>query len=277
LIVNIIKIGEKMQNIGGGAPAAGDVGMGATGGGGAFAADGRGVSKFNLLDSGLLGAMATFVPGLFAKVSRKHRAAEITQTALDANVKLDKLIKVEALFSYLSGELPPKIDAHNLNFDSIRLINRLFKRVFTDVASLDSIRSNRESTIQDVYGILHGTNTGQIIQEGKDASLLKFVGVLREVGINLGIPANSTPQQIREWFADEANQGVLRGVTVLNLSNKNLRHLPDEVDRFTKLDYINLSNNPLNSVPDSIRNWFLDMVKRIGWGYSKWPFTCVCI
>jgi hypothetical protein len=272
LIINIIKIGEKMnstEKFGGGAPPARDNGMGATGGGGAPAADGvfpRRIAQNSLdrLDFNIFVKIATFVPGLFAKVSTNHRAMETTQTALDANVKLDKLKKVEALFSYLSDILPPKIDADNLNFDSIRLINRLFKRVCTDIGSLESIRSNREITIQDVDGILKGTNTGQIIQEGKDASLLNFVGVLREVGINLVIPANSTPQQIREWFAAPANQEVLRGVTDLNLSETQLRHLPDEVGRFKNLEDLDLSNNPLNSVPDSIRSWFLAAVRQNG-------------
>ena len=191
--------------------------------------------------------IAGFVPREITGLSRKL-------TVIDPNAKLDMLKKVKDLgvFSYLQGKLLPKINAQNLNFDFIRLINRLFKRVCTDVASLDSIRSNRESTIQDVYEILQGTNTGQIIREGKDRALQRFAEVLREGEHALAIPANSTPQQIRAWFADEANQEVLRGVTELNLSGKELRHLPDEIGRFTELESLDLSNNPLSIVPDLI-------------------------
>ena len=199
--------------------------------------------------------IAGFVPGKLAGVSRGL-------TVIDPNAKLGMLKKVQRLnvFSYLQGELPQNINPQNLNFESIRLINSLFKRVCTDTASLDSIISNRESSIQDVYGILQGTDTSRRIQEGKDRSLQRFAEVLREGEHALAIPANSTPQQIRAWFADEANQEVLRGVTELNLPGLGLRHLPDEIGRFRNLEHLNLSNNPLSSVPDSIRNWFLAAV-----------------
>jgi len=256
---------------GGGAPAAGDIGMGATSGAGASAAAGGGVSKFHLLDSGLLGAIAGFVPRQLVGVSRKHRAAEVTQTAVDANKKLYMLEKVKALkkFAYLSDELPPKIDANNLNFDSIRSINRLFKRVCTDIGSLESIRSKRESTIEDVYRVLKAKNTGEIIQEGKDLALQKFTEVLRQVLPDLRIPAAANPQQIRAWFAAEANQEVLGGDTALDLSEKGLRYLPDEIEKFRNITNINLSNNPLNSVPDSIRSWFLAAAQQHSWALQQ--------
>ncbi len=202
--------------------------------------------------------IAGFVPREIAGLSREL-------TVIDPNAKLDMLKKVKDLnvFSYLQGKLLPKINAQNLNFDFIKLINRLFKRVCTDVASLDSMRSNRESTIQDVYGVLQGTNTGQIIREGKDRSLQRFAEVLREGEHALAIPADLTPQQIRAWFADDANQGVLGGITDLDLSGEGLRHLPDEIGRFRNLEFLNLSNNPLSSVPDSIaslpRLWYLNL------------------
>ena len=207
----------------------------------------------------LFTVIAGFVPGKLAGVSRGL-------TVIDPNAKLDMLKKVKDLnvFSYLQGRLLPKINAQNLNFDFIRFINRLFKRVCIDVASLDSIRSNREITIQDVYGVLQGTNTDQIIREGKDRALQRFAEVLREGEHALAIPANLTPQQIRAWFADEANQEVLGHVTRLNLAGLGLRHLPDEIGRFRNLQHLNLSNNPLSSVPDSIRNWFLAAVGQIG-------------
>jgi len=250
---------------GGGAPAAGDIGMGATGGGGAPARK-EVKSKFHQLHSDLLGAIAGFVPGKSALISKRL-------TAVEANEKLYMLKKVKALsvFSYLQGELPPGINAKHLDLDFIRLINRLFERVCTDIGSLASIRYNREITIQDVDGILKGTNTGQIIQAGKDLALQQFVEVLREVGHDLGIPADANAEQIRAFFADEANQGVLERVTQLDLSNRNLRYLPDEVGRFTNLEHLDLSNNPLNSVPDSIRNWFLAAVTEHGWALEYAP------
>ena len=257
------------------------------GGGGASAADGVvGMVQPRssvTLSSDVFTVIAGFVPGKLAGVSRGL-------TVIDPNAKLGMLRKVQRLdvFSYLQGELPQKINTQNLNFESIRLINSLFKRVCTDVASLDSIRFNRESTIQDVYGVLQGTNTGQIIGEGKDRSLQRFAEVLREGEHALAIPADLTPQQIRAWFADEANQEVLGGVTRLNLAGLGLRHLPDEIGRFTELEKLYLSNNPLSSLPDSIaslprlrhlnlqnirhtylpdsiRNWFLAKVRQDGW------------
>ena len=263
------------------------------GGGGAPAADGVvGMVQPRssvTLSSDVFTVIAGFVPREITGLSSKL-------TVIDPNAKLDMLKKVKDLgvFSYLQGRLLPKINAQNLNFDFIRLINRLFKRVCTDVASLDSIRSNRESTIQDVYGVLQGTNTGQIIREGKDRALQRFTVVLREEG--LAIPANSTPQQIREWFADEANQGVLGGITRLNLSFNELRYLPDEIERFRNLQHLDLSNNPISSLPDlssslphlrqlnlrnirhiylqdSIKNWFLAAVRENVSAFSYIPDT----
>ncbi len=221
------------------------------GGGGASAADGVvGMVQPRssvTLSSDVFTVIAGFVPGKLAGVSRGL-------TVIDPNAKLGMLRKVQRLdvFSYLQGELPQKINTQNLNFESIRLINSLFKRVCTDTASLHSIISNRESSIQDVYGILQGTDTSRRIQEGKDRSLQRFAEVLREGEHALAIPANSTPQQIRDWFADETNQEVLRGVTILNLPGKGLKHLPDEIGTFKELEILDLSNNPIGSLPDSI-------------------------
>jgi hypothetical protein len=153
-------MGVKMETIGkhgGGAPAAGGVGMGAPSGPDEPFVT---ISKellVNFYSHGLFYEIAGYIPGELTAVSRGL-------TVIDPNAKLGMLRKVQRLdvFSYLQGELPQNINTKNLDFESIRLINSLFKRVCADTASFYSIIFNRESSIQDVYGIVQGPNTNHI-------------------------------------------------------------------------------------------------------------------
>lgn len=85
-----------------------------------------------------------------------------------------------------------------------------------------------------------------------DKSLLAIWRKIQEQ-LQLNHPPQ-TPEEIRDWFKNPANQPALNSIASLDLSRLNLKCLPEEIGYLTSLRKLSLGENQLSILPDSIGN-----------------------
>jgi Leucine-rich repeat (LRR) protein len=205
---------------------------------------------------GPLSKIAGFIPGELYGLSKRL-------TSVDLEIKRLMLstlaMKNFDQFSYLKEFINDfrVMEGNKVILSVLANVSRIFQRIIADTKPLASILFQRESTVEDVYHLLGSSDLQTKIQEAQtviDDCTNVLAQVLRNQQHELQIP-QATATDIRGWFADEANQESLNGITSLDLNQKGLKCFPKEIFKLRNLESIlNLKENNLTHLPYSIRN-----------------------
>ena len=84
-----------------------------------------------------------------------------------------------------------------------------------------------------------------------DESLVTLWNAIQQQ-LHLSTPP-TTAAAIRTWMTNPANAGALNSITDLNVSVKQLRTIPPEIQFLTQLQRLNFVNNQIKEIPETIR------------------------